>query len=162
MGRLRLEDSIQDTIFKYSGGNPGALTFLMKLIEVQEQNFFVDFMTIDNMELYEDKLYMLWNDSCNRDMNKVKKIFEYYRLGKITKKDIEERIKNVGYGKSFDDLLNDKTIKRCPKCNGPLGNRPALSRRDNKTDICADCGMKEAIKDVEKMVNMRKENNNGN
>lgn len=41
-------------------------------------------------------------------------------------------------------------MKKCPKCGGPLGKRPALSRRDNKTDICAECGYKEAIEDAEK------------
>nr|DAY48291.1 MAG TPA: DNA-directed RNA polymerase [Caudoviricetes sp.] len=54
-------------------------------------------------------------------------------------------------------------MKICPKCNGPLGDRPALSRRDNKTDICSECGYKEAMEDAEKLMNrMRKENNNGN
>lgn len=42
--------------------------------------------------------------------------------------------------------------KKCPKCRGQLGERPALSRRDNKTDICADCGYKEAMKDAEKII----------
>lgn len=44
-------------------------------------------------------------------------------------------------------------MKKCPKCNGPLGERPALSRRDNKTDICADCGFKEAMEDVQAIMN---------
>ena len=52
-------------------------------------------------------------------------------------------------------------MKICPKCNGPLGDRPALSRRDNKTDICSECGYKEAMEDAEKLMNrMRKESNN--
>lgn len=54
-------------------------------------------------------------------------------------------------------------MKICPKCNGPLGDRPALSRRDNKTDICSECGYKEAMEDAEKLMNrIRKESNNGN
>lgn len=43
-------------------------------------------------------------------------------------------------------------MKKCPKCGGPLGKRPALSRRDNKTDICADCGYLEAIEDAKKII----------
>lgn len=42
--------------------------------------------------------------------------------------------------------------KKCPKCGGQLGERPALSRRDNKTDICSDCGFKEAMEDAEKII----------
>lgn len=43
-------------------------------------------------------------------------------------------------------------MKKCPKCGGSLGKRPALSRRDNKTDICADCGYLEAIEDAKKII----------
>ena len=54
-------------------------------------------------------------------------------------------------------------MKNCPKCNCTLGDRPALSRRDNKTDICSECGYKEAMEDAEKLMNrIRKESNNGN
>lgn len=42
--------------------------------------------------------------------------------------------------------------KKCPKCGGLLGERPSLSRRDNKTDICSDCGFKEAMEDAEKII----------
>ena len=105
MGRLKLQDSIQQVMFSFSGGNPGALNFLFELIKADEQNFFKDFMTIDKMQLYENKLYMLWNDCCKRDIQKAKKVLYLYRRGKISSKDIDERIKNVGYGQSFDDLL---------------------------------------------------------
>lgn len=33
----------------------------------------------------------------------------------------------------------------CPKCGKPIGKYAALSREDNKTEICSACGMLEAI-----------------
>lgn len=33
----------------------------------------------------------------------------------------------------------------CPSCNQEYSESPALSRLDNKTKICPECGMKEAI-----------------
>lgn len=48
-------------------------------------------------------------------------------------------------------------MRKCPKCGGPLGKRPALSRRDNKTDICATCGYKEAIEDAEKFFTTKRQ-----
>lgn len=43
---------------------------------------------------------------------------------------------------------------KCPLCDGPIPNAlhegqyvGALSRRDNKTEICSDCGVMEAIED---------------
>ena len=47
-------------------------------------------------------------------------------------------------------------MEKCPKCGGPLGNRPALSRRDGKTDICSECGYKEAMEDAEKIIAMNR------
>ena len=37
---------------------------------------------------------------------------------------------------------------KCPKCKKIVDMRfPALSRRDNKTKICSDCGTREAFED---------------
>ncbi len=36
-------------------------------------------------------------------------------------------------------------IKKCPKCGQRFKRPPALSRVDNKTDICEICAMTEAI-----------------
>ena len=33
----------------------------------------------------------------------------------------------------------------CPRCDSAITTSPALSRRDNKTDICSDCGTVEAL-----------------
>ena len=108
MARLNLNDSVMDAIINFSGGNPGALNTLMELQKARENSFVIDLMTLDNMELYESKLYMLWNDCCNRDISKVIRILELYRINKITQKDIDARVKNVGYGKDFSDLINNE------------------------------------------------------
>jgi len=35
----------------------------------------------------------------------------------------------------------------CPRCNKQYTEYPALSRRDNQTDICSKCGQDEAMND---------------
>lgn len=37
--------------------------------------------------------------------------------------------------------------KLCPKCSKYYTGYPAISRRDNKTEICSVCGQLEAIED---------------
>jgi NAD-dependent SIR2 family protein deacetylase len=37
---------------------------------------------------------------------------------------------------------------KCPRCNESYTGYPALSRRDNATDICSKCGTFEAILDI--------------
>ena len=43
----------------------------------------------------------------------------------------------------------------CPRCGGFIPNNAqpgqypgALSRRDNRTEICSDCGLLEALEDI--------------
>ena len=49
------------------------------------------------------------------------------------------------------DLLHESVtrkifeIQRCPKCKKEFTEYPALSREDNETEICPECGVKEAL-----------------
>ena len=47
---------------------------------------------------------------------------------------------NVVYGEDRVEIL-----RTCPKCGKEYQEYPALSRIDNKTEICPECGMKEAL-----------------
>ena len=112
MGRLKVFETTTQNFINFAGGNPGAITTLFELQNVVQDKTAIYLITLDKMELYEDKLYMLWNDCCNRDISKVIKILDYYEKGIINKIDIDERVKNVGYGKSFDDLIQDKKERK--------------------------------------------------
>ena len=37
--------------------------------------------------------------------------------------------------------------KMCPRCGKPIYGYPAISRLDNETEICSDCGTIEALAD---------------
>lgn len=45
--------------------------------------------------------------------------------------------------------------RKCPICGEHYSEPPALSRKDNKTEICPECGYNEAIEDFYKYVNGR-------
>lgn len=36
----------------------------------------------------------------------------------------------------------------CPRCGATYWERPALSRQDNETLICPDCGIREALESL--------------
>lgn len=105
MGRLKVFGTIIDNLINFAGGNPGAIETLVQLQKAVGDKIAIYLLILDKMELYEEKIYMLWNDCCNRDISKVIKILDYYNREIITQKDIDTRVKNVGYGKSFDDLI---------------------------------------------------------
>ena len=52
----------------------------------------------------------------------------------------------------------EKELKTCPKCKKTYTGYPAISRRDNKTEICSECGTKEALEDYENYLKEEKKN----
>lgn len=40
------------------------------------------------------------------------------------------------------------TERNCPKCGCTYTERPAVSRTDNETMICPDCGTREALESI--------------
>lgn len=49
--------------------------------------------------------------------------------------------------KTLYDAMNELGIKICPVCGNEYTEHPAISRRDNITEICSKCGTNEAIDD---------------
>ena len=43
---------------------------------------------------------------------------------------------------------NVREIRVCPLCGMTYGEPPALSRTDNKTPICPDCGTRQALESI--------------
>ena len=55
----------------------------------------------------------------------------------------EEAIQNIQSDKF-------KIYPVCPICGNDYSDHPAISRRDNKTRICSNCGLHEALSDFKK------------
>ena len=49
--------------------------------------------------------------------------------------------------KTLYDIMEELGIKICPICGNEYDEYPAISRRDNQTEICPKCGQKEAMED---------------
>jgi len=74
------------------------------------------------------------------------------------------------YGRTAQMLIEDglctlskeESMNVCPRCNQEYTGFPALSRVDNKTEICSDCGTQEALDDYygTPLVDFTKENEN--
>ena len=47
-------------------------------------------------------------------------------------------------------------IRTCPRCGKAYDGYPALSRKDNVTEICPDCGREEALEDWANYVKSHK------
>lgn len=49
--------------------------------------------------------------------------------------------------------------KICPVCGNKYNGYPAISRKDNKTEICPDCGVAEALKDFVNYIKNKEDKN---
>lgn len=47
--------------------------------------------------------------------------------------------------KSLYDVMEELGIRICPICGNEYTEHPAISRKDNITEICPACGTKEAL-----------------
>jgi len=43
---------------------------------------------------------------------------------------------------------NGRQERTCPMCGKTYTEHPALSRKDDKTEICPDCGIKESLDSI--------------
>lgn len=48
----------------------------------------------------------------------------------------------------MSETANTRTVRICPKCGREYTGHPALSRADNSTAICPDCGTREALESL--------------
>ena len=62
--------------------------------------------------------------------------------------------------KTLDDVMKELGIRICPVCGNEYTDYPAISRRDNITEICPKCGQKEALDDYinARLVNKEQDN----
>ena len=54
----------------------------------------------------------------------------------------------AGKTESYENFSLDPEERTCPVCGQSYRGIPAVSRRDNTTLICPDCGIREALDDT--------------
>lgn len=54
-------------------------------------------------------------------------------------------------------MNEEKEVKTCSKCGKTYTGVGAISREDNKTEICSECGTKEALEVFTKHLEEKKE-----
>ena len=92
--RLTSEMSIKEAIIEMSEGNPGALTCMMEMIDSNPMAM-LDILYFDSLGIYGSKIYMLWNDCCDRDMNKLNETLRYFIEGDISEEEIHANLDKV-------------------------------------------------------------------
>ena len=92
--RITAEMTMEDVLITMAEGNPSALTCLLGMI-TSDPRALIDILLFDSMGIYGTKIYMLWNDCCDRDMEKFKKTIQAFREGKFSEREIHENLSRV-------------------------------------------------------------------
>src|SRR5262245_54377280 len=126
MSLIQGSDSFLDVVTKMSKGNPGAINVLCLIIKEGasiDPECIIGVMgplcTIDNLELYGSRLYLLYNDVCERNLARTLAVLRANQLGIVSKLEIdpitEERIGAREAIAAFDlKAVYDKVRKRLP------------------------------------------------
>ena len=91
---------IFEFITKVAKGNVGAATFCMEALQSGNKNFFAALSRMLDLDITGEKIYLIWNDCCDRDTDKAIRV-----MLEESKADILDHIdvfKNQGRGKPFD------------------------------------------------------------
>lgn len=84
---------------------------------------------IDSIVIKEDEIVYFLDKICE----------EFHEDELIKYKDESSLLNKI------NNLIENKETKICPKCNKKIEGYPAISREDNKTEICSTCGQIEAL-----------------
>lgn len=124
--RIKLDMSIEDVIVAMSGGNAGSLTACMELLswgeEMDPDSFcggLNNLLMLDMLGIYEERIYMLWNDVCERDVGKTIAVLRAHQLGQIAGVDTEtlnHAIDNRGAGIDLEAIM-EAVKSRLPNFN---------------------------------------------
>lgn len=141
---------------------------LTKKLEDVETKLANSFLDVERLKIINERgaeeIEFFMDEQC-KFLNGIENIKYPLRIGDYLFKKISE---HVVY--SYDPLQEPEPIEVkilliensnknnvCPICNKKLGEYPALSRKDNKTEICSTCGMLEALEDIHKANKDNKE-----
>ncbi|GAG31654.1 unnamed protein product, partial [marine sediment metagenome] len=97
--RISLTDTIQGAMVKMAGGNPGAITVLIKIAsespKIDPQGALGGLGTIlllDTFSIYEERIWMLYKDVCHQDIVKTLACIRGCQLGIVSEQQLNRFI----------------------------------------------------------------------
>ncbi len=109
MSKITLNMSLTDCVVELSEGNPGAVTALMEAMTCERalngpMGAFYPLLGLDGWEIYGSDIYVLWNDICDRDADKMVSIVELTQRGDIDYLTLKDACSRQDY--SGKDMIN--------------------------------------------------------
>lgn len=126
---VRINDlhmTVGDAVLAMCGGNPGAMAACGELLRhgqaIDPMAFgkgFSNLLEFDTLKIYDERIYMLWNDVCGRDVGKMIGVLRAYQLGQlagVTEEALNHAIDNRGRGLDLNRVMSE-VKERLPSFN---------------------------------------------
>ena len=108
--RLQLGMSLQQVVMAMAGENIGAATFCLQLLKDYKKydpqsalGGLSPLYKLDELGLYNEKIWLLWKDICNENLGKFILLFRSVQLGFL---DADQLIKFTDYRTMENGLVN--------------------------------------------------------
>ena len=110
--RITIADNFVSAAMKLGEGNPGALTVMMKFIDkapiIDPDDFMGSFgalLSLDGYGIYGSRIWMLYKDVCEQDLNATLGMLRAVQMGIIHPTKLHHAINNHGKGLDVADTL---------------------------------------------------------
>lgn len=124
MARITLQDTGTTALMKVCAGNPGAITAVIESMRarplIDPQCGFAEYgvlMDLDNAEIYGCEIYILWNDTCRRDVRLFIVVLRAWQMGFLPKTRLKEAASaDLAMPLSAEELgvLDNKVCQQLP------------------------------------------------
>jgi hypothetical protein len=111
--RIELTDTPLSATMKLCGGNPGAMTVCIQILEQSER---IDpdnllgglgcLLSLDSHSIYGPQIWMLYKDVCKEDITKTIAVLRSVQLGLLSEEKLHIAINNYGTGIDVEELYN--------------------------------------------------------
>jgi hypothetical protein len=109
---LTLHDTTQSALMKLSGGNPGALTVMLQILEHAERidpdrfgGAALVLLHLDELGIHGPKIWMLYKDVCGESISRMMGALRAVQLGIISRETLDKAIDNYGRGLDLEAAL---------------------------------------------------------
>jgi hypothetical protein len=111
--------NMMEMIFTMSEGNPGAMRVVMEMMK--DPRSFMDILLLDSLDIRGSKIWLVYNDCCNQDMNKYNRTLMALRCGAFSEKEIQENLELGRTSRSIPFLDDSVKIEGVPSYEEHFG-----------------------------------------
>lgn len=116
--KITSDMSMMDMMMVMSEGNPGAITVLMQMM--QDPRSILDILLLDSLDIRGSKIWMLYSDSCGKNVGKFNRTLMALRGGAYTQEEIQGNLGLCDALPFLDDSIQIEGVPSYDQEFGPM------------------------------------------